>query len=285
MQVEESHLINHYYIFTLKINDYIIPSYHLSMVSNNYYYCSLLWLSFPFLSVIAKRIMESRPGLAREENQKHVTPVQLAILWDKVEVLRLLLQHDPSLGYVASKKSRTLLVNAAYRGHVRAARELLNHCPDTPYCTVNGWTCLHEAVCNGQMEFVEFVLGSEQLRKLVNMRDIEGRTPLHHAVMKCNPRMVAALLSHEGIDITMFANNGRSATWELSDATDHAKTLNWVSISAPYVAKTPMIPSIYFGYLNSFKFISSYKLLHQCNSPAYYTYRQLSCITLREFLQ
>ncbi|KAG2641010.1 hypothetical protein PVAP13_2KG140500 [Panicum virgatum] len=182
-------------------------------------------------AAVRNGITESRPGLAREENQKHVTPVQLAILWDKVEVLRLLLQHDPSLGYVASKKSRTLLVNAAYRGHVRAARELLNHCPDTPYCTANGWTCLHEAVCNGQMEFVEFVLGSEQLRKLVNMRDIEGRTPLHHAVMKCNPRMVAALLSHEGIDITMFANNGRSATWELSDATDHAKTLNWTEVS------------------------------------------------------
>ncbi|CAN6374787.1 unnamed protein product [Urochloa humidicola] len=178
-------------------------------------------------SVIAKMIVEERPWLARQETDKKKSPMKLAVNWDRVDVLRVLLEYDWSLGHVVSSDGSTLLHSAAYQGHVSVARMLLDHCPDAPYSDGTGWTCLHEAVCHGRMEFVQFILESPHLRKLVNMRDANGRTALHHAVQRCNPKIVAALLFHNNIDFTMLGNNSRSATWELYHVMDHAKTLNW----------------------------------------------------------
>ena len=175
--------------------------------------------------------METRPWLAREkENSIPSTPMHVAVLFNKIDELRVLLEHDRSLGYAlgSNRGDTPLLVSAAHRGHVGVARELLKHCPDAPYCDTSGWTCLHEAVSTVQREFVEFVLGSPQLRRLINMRDGDGETPLHLAVQKCDPKMVAALLQHHDIDVTVIDNDGDNATWQLSGATKHAKTLYWV---------------------------------------------------------
>jgi len=133
--------------------------------------------------------VETRPSLAREEDCDHSTPMHLAVLWNKIDVLRVLLEHDRSLGYVVNSDYGTpLLCSAAYRGHAEVARELLKHCPDAPYSRNHGWTCLHDAVWNEETEFVEFVLGLPQLRKLVNMPNSNGDTALHLAVERCNPR-------------------------------------------------------------------------------------------------
>ncbi|RLM69726.1 protein ACCELERATED CELL DEATH 6-like isoform X1 [Panicum miliaceum] len=183
-------------------------------------------------SVIAKMIVKKRPWLARQETNKRSSPMNLAVIWDKVEVLRVLLEHDWSLGHVISSEGCTLLHSAAYQGHVSVARMLIDHCPDAPYSDAVGWTCLHEAVCHGRMDFVEFVLESPQLRKLVNMRDANGRTALHHAVQRCNPKIVTALLLNKDIDFTIMGNNSRAAIWELYHAIDHAKTLNWLNSHA-----------------------------------------------------
>ncbi|TVU26040.1 hypothetical protein EJB05_28568, partial [Eragrostis curvula] len=183
-------------------------------------------------SAIAKRIMETRPTLAREEGKDQNTPMRLAVLWNKIDVLKVLLEHDRSLGYVVSTNGTTpLLVLAAFRGHVGVAQELLKHCPDAPYCTANGWTCLHNAVSLGHDDFLEFVLGSQQLGKLINMRDIHGRTALQYAIEKCSPRMVRALLRHKDIDVTVLDNTGTDANWTLAVSTDHPKTLNWNEVS------------------------------------------------------
>ncbi|KAG2560971.1 hypothetical protein PVAP13_8KG114100 [Panicum virgatum] len=177
---------------------------------------------------IVRRIMEARPWLAREEDLAQVTPIQAAAYENKIDILRLFLEHDRSLGYLVPTSGEPLLCTAAFLGHVGVARELLNHCPDAPFRKwTNGWTCLHTAVFFGHMEFVKFILGSKHLRKLINMRDESGETALHFAVRKCNPKMVAALLHHQDIDITVISKTGQTATWVLFNAADHAKTLNW----------------------------------------------------------
>jgi ankyrin repeat protein len=125
--------------------------------------------------------METRPWLARQENENKYTPMHLAAYEDKIVVITVLLEHDPLLGYLISTAGKPLLCTAASEGHVGVARELLKHCPDAPYCDANGSTCLHEAVLSGQEEFVEFVLGSQQLQHLINMADNSGETALHLA--------------------------------------------------------------------------------------------------------
>ncbi|KAL5204000.1 hypothetical protein ABZP36_008871 [Zizania latifolia] len=180
--------------------------------------------------VIAKELMEARRWLAREEDKDNNTPMHLAALWDKTDVLRVLLQHDWSLGYAVSSKEGIPLLNcAAVRGHVRVAQELLKHCPDAPCRDSSGRTCLHEAVREGHAKFVAFIPESPHLRKLINMRDHNGRTALHHAVQNCDPKIVAALLSHRAIDVMVANNLGNCAGWELGTA--DAKTLNWNEVS------------------------------------------------------
>jgi ankyrin repeat protein len=155
--------------------------------------------------------------------------MDLAAISDRIDVLRVLLEHDRSLGYLVTSDGFPLLNLAAYRGHVGVARELLKHCPDAPYTsTGDGSTCLHTAVSYQQTDFVDFVVRLPQLGRLVNMRDRYGDTALHLAVNKCNPKMVAALLLHPDIDVTVLNNSGGPAIWKLHGGTEHSKTLNWV---------------------------------------------------------
>lgn len=184
-------------------------------------------------AVIAKKIMETRPLLGREESRDAKTPMHIAVLMDKIDVLRILLEHDWSLGHVTHKMVyvSSLLFSAAFRGHVGIARELLKHCPDAPYRHESGRTCLHEAVDGGHTEFVEFLLKEPQLQKLVNMRDGNGKTALHLAVQRCNPKIVAALLFRKETNFTIYDNLGESVIWQLQKAKDHAKTLNWNEVS------------------------------------------------------
>ncbi|KAJ1275170.1 hypothetical protein BS78_05G115600 [Paspalum vaginatum] len=191
---------------------------------------------------IAGRIMETRPWLAREEELMQVTPIQAAVYENKLGILRLFLERDRSLGYVIPTSGEPLLCIAAFVGHVDVARELLQHCPDAPFRKrTNGWTCLHTAVFHGQTEFVNFILASQPLRKLVNMQDGSGETALHFAVRKCNPKMVAALLHHPDIDITVLSKNSQTATWVLFNAAGHAKTLNWNEVYMLLLKADPKI--------------------------------------------
>lgn len=219
-----------------------------------------------WFSVVAKRILETRPGLAREEDDHKTTPMHMAVHWDKIDVLRVLLEHDWSLGYVLDSKCRPILASAASRGYVGAAQELLKHCPDAPYAYEDGseGTCLHQAVQGGHIELLEFFLGSKHLRKLVNMRDVVHETPLHDAVRKCNPQIVGALLLPD-TDVTILNGSGNPATWVLPD--DDAKTLNWVRLFSLdrtcffYFFWSPLSPKEMHAYVfhgGSYIFISVY---------------------------
>uniref|UniRef100_A0ACD5XGS4 Uncharacterized protein n=1 Tax=Avena sativa TaxID=4498 RepID=A0ACD5XGS4_AVESA len=131
-------------------------------------------------------IMRIKPEMARVIDNDFNTPMSLAVLYNRIDVLQVLLQHDCSLG-----------------------------------------TWLHTAVSRDDAEFVEFILRTPHLGRVINMQENDGRTALHVAVINYNPRIVAALLSHEDIDVTVQNFQGNSAAWELWNNTDEAKTLNW----------------------------------------------------------
>ncbi|TVU27474.1 hypothetical protein EJB05_30088, partial [Eragrostis curvula] len=195
-------------------------------------------------SDITRMIMEARPLLARDENNHKATPAHRAALEGRTPLLRVMLEYDWSIGYVSTTGFGSLLTCAAYRGHIDVARELLSHCPDAPYHHVGqGYTVLHRAVLSVQPEFVEFIIGTPQLRKVVNMRDPHGSTALHYAVETCNPRMVAALLLHPDIDVAVLNNNNDPAIWMLTAYSpghaDHVKTLNWTEVSMLMLQATP----------------------------------------------
>ncbi|KAF7005406.1 hypothetical protein CFC21_020532 [Triticum aestivum] len=199
-------------------------------------------------SVIVKRIMAKRPGLAKEAHKRGYTPMCTAMYRDKIDMLRLLLEHDPALGYDMTSDGYSLLQVAAHAGHVATARELLKHCPDAPCrgARVERWTCLHTSVYYGHLDFVKFVLATPQLGKLVNMQDNKGRTALHLAVENCDPKVVAALLSHKDTHTHVMNNNGTSPAWVLSGIMHRATTLNWNEVMMLMLRADPQsAPSAY----------------------------------------
>ncbi|KAM3335393.1 hypothetical protein ACQJBY_029692 [Aegilops geniculata] len=188
---------------------------------------------------IADEIMEKRPHLTREADSDGITPIRMAVSHDKSDVLFTLLQQDSYLAYETDKSGYPLLCSAATRGQVSVARVLLLYCPDAFYCPVlrdgtaigKSLTCLHIAVQNGHLEFVEFILKRQQLQKLINMQDMDGKTALHYAIQQCDPKLVAALLAHDDIiDTTILDNHGNSAASQLSSITDDGKPLDWKEV-------------------------------------------------------
>jgi ankyrin repeat protein len=185
------------------------------------------------LSDFVKKLVDERPeranSLAREQDHKNETPMHLAAHYNRDEILKVMLNHDRSLGYTISEEKGPLLYTAAHRGHVTFARALLEHCPDAPYCNNVGRTCLHEAVEKDRIKFVEFILEkNSKLGKLVNMLDGNGDSALHMAVRKCDPKMVRALLGHPDIDVSVINNGACTAIWTLNEFKDLSKTINWV---------------------------------------------------------
>ncbi|XP_006661629.2 ankyrin repeat-containing protein At5g02620-like [Oryza brachyantha] len=181
---------------------------------------------------IAIKIVQARPKLARQESNGQSTAMHFGVLENKIGVLRVLLEYDFSLGYLVCTDGVPLLSSAAFRGHVEVAREILRHCPDAPFLDqTDGTTCLHTAVQEGQTKFVDFVVQSNELRKIINIRDKDGDTALHYAIRKCYPKIVAILLKHQDRDVTMLSNSGCPPIWVPDDAVDHAKTLNWNEVS------------------------------------------------------
>jgi ankyrin repeat protein len=158
--------------------------------------------------------------------------MHLAVSEKRIDVLKVLLEHDSSLGYLISPP---LLCVAAIVGAVGVARELLKHCPDAPYCDPKGSTCLHIAVLCGHMEYVKFILGSQQLGQLVNMQNSRGETALHLAAKFKKVEMLSALRHRQDMDITVLNSAGKSANWELLHATNPAKPLISVCILCPHL--------------------------------------------------
>ncbi|KAJ1685378.1 hypothetical protein LUZ63_016768 [Rhynchospora breviuscula] len=178
---------------------------------------------------IARKIVDARPSLVRETEKINCnTPMQQCVICNRLDVIQVLLEHDRSLGYlVRTTDNAPLLILAAFHGHLSIAKEILNCCPDAPYRHPNGWTMLHEAVSQHHQEFVEFLLKTPELRKLINMRDRNGETALHIAVRRCDPKIVHALLAHKTTDHATVNILGNTAEWNLTETREQAKSLNW----------------------------------------------------------
>ncbi|KAJ3701274.1 hypothetical protein LUZ61_004979 [Rhynchospora tenuis] len=198
---------------------------------------------------LALQLIKAEPNLSQRVNNYNESPVYIAVMRGFDDVFKQLWETDccshkgpyddnalhaavrnANLGYLVNgnQEGNPLLVSAASRGHVDVATEIIKHCPDAPYQNRAGITILHQAVLEGHIKFVEFILQNRQLDKLINMRDAHGKTSLHYAVKNCNPKIVRALLDHQDIDVRIYDSEGTPAFWELIDTKDSAaKSLNW----------------------------------------------------------
>jgi 26S proteasome non-ATPase regulatory subunit 10 len=90
-------------------------------------------------------------------------------------------------------------------GNVVIAKELLRHGASVGMWDYEGWTPLHLAAANGQLDLCQMLLrhGAN-----VEARDDMGFTPLLRAA-RCGKREVCQLLMDHGADLEASARDGR----------------------------------------------------------------------------
>lgn len=109
-------------------------------------------------------------------------------------VARLLDAH-PHLIVEETDRGSTVLIEAAWNGHVRLVELLLRRGADVEHQDDDGCTALHRAARSGHMEVVLVLLGSGAS---VRRRDHEDGNALRHACESNHMRVALLLLQHMG---------------------------------------------------------------------------------------
>ncbi|KAJ3691413.1 hypothetical protein LUZ61_020577 [Rhynchospora tenuis] len=180
---------------------------------------------------ITEQLLEGRPELANRVSDDGCTPVRRAVAANNLDIVKILLRHDPKLAYVKDKlgTGRTPFLAAAFHGYVPIAKEIISACPDSAYTTNEKFSAngLHEAINNERQDFVDFILRTPQLHRLINQVDKDGDLPIHYAAGHCNPDILRSLLSHKEQDYTALNAKNFNAVDMVCSKTKLLKTLKW----------------------------------------------------------
>ncbi|XP_030933509.1 ankyrin repeat-containing protein BDA1-like [Quercus lobata] len=160
----------------------------------------------------AMEMLRLKPSFVRKLNPDGLSPIHVALLNGKTQVVRWLLKVDGDLVRVKGREGMTPLHDAAAtEDHLDLLVEFLKICPDSiEDVTIRNETALHVAVKCKMLEafkhLVEWLRQNNSKktrlwkRKILNWKDEEGNTVLHVAVSTNQPKAVRMLLD-SGVDI------------------------------------------------------------------------------------
>lgn len=165
------------------------------------------------LTGTARELLLRMPALHKEPDAAGLIPLHYAtILWNSA-MTKLLLGHDPSTAYCKDRYGNMAIQMAALQDNIHAFRELYALCPDTADAiNKNGENVLHCAV-KSRYDKVAFEIGRiPELRRLINLQDNNGNTPLHTSILegKFNSSFLL-FLKRRVVDLGIVNNNGDSA--------------------------------------------------------------------------
>jgi ankyrin repeat protein len=137
-------------------------------------------------------LVQSDKSILSKEDDKGQTPLVLASIYTREEMIRYMLEAgaDPNL---AETKGGTPLTEAAYKGYLPIVELLLKHGAKADLPGVNGWTPLHFAVKQNFYPVAKLLInrGAD-----VNKQNDNGSTPLHIASSNGGTAIARLLLTH-----------------------------------------------------------------------------------------
>eukprot|EP00010_Vexillifera_abyssalis_P007595 CAMPEP_0201549788 /NCGR_PEP_ID=MMETSP0173_2-20130828/6232_1 /ASSEMBLY_ACC=CAM_ASM_000268 /TAXON_ID=218659 /ORGANISM="Vexillifera sp., Strain DIVA3 564/2" /LENGTH=1322 /DNA_ID=CAMNT_0047959587 /DNA_START=105 /DNA_END=4073 /DNA_ORIENTATION=- len=131
------------------------------------------------------------------EDGEGSTPLHKAAWRGDVDTLKLFLEAGADID-VTDNEQATPLHKAAFKGNARVIRTLIEKGAKLDVRDKNGGTALYNACYNGHVMCAELLLeihGSDKTKSAVNLKDTQGRTPLHAAACWGHWEVVHILLN------------------------------------------------------------------------------------------
>jgi hypothetical protein len=127
-----------------------------------------------------------------------------------IDIVKVLLDHDPSLGKTFGQSNVTPLITAAIRGHIEVVNLLLERVSGLVELSKgNGKNALHFAGRQGHVEIVKALLDADP--QLARRTDKKGQTALHMAVKGTSAAVVRALVNADPAIVMLPDRNGNLA--------------------------------------------------------------------------
>ncbi|KAM7486914.1 hypothetical protein LguiA_002923 [Lonicera macranthoides] len=155
------------------------------------------------------------------------TPLHYAARFDRVQMVKQLVDKDNSLAYHAAIKDdmNTALHIATSQGHINVMNYLISSCPACcEMVNSKGQNILHIAVEKHNDSAVKFILKSCFINILLNQKDNKGNTPLH--LLAATRYYMPDLLHHPRVDQMAFNSDGLTPR-DILEAGEYYMKENW----------------------------------------------------------
>lgn len=151
------------------------------------------------------KLLRMFPGLVSVREESGETPLHFAAGGDKVEIVKMLLDHGAD-GNAKTNGGGTPLCRTTPKANLEIARLLMDHGADVNAPCEASETVLNTMIDLGNNEFVELLL---QHGADVNEKGMNGMTALHSAATSGNVAISNMLLDH-GADVNAKAADGNT---------------------------------------------------------------------------
>ncbi|KAK9997389.1 hypothetical protein SO802_022075 [Lithocarpus litseifolius] len=178
-------------------------------------HAAVIWNNFEMICQILGRIaQEEQSAFIKKVDEQRWTPLHCVAYFGHQNIARLLLEVDRSIAYMKNAKGMTALHVAAHQGNRTVMEDILEYCPDC-YELVDerGWNALHFVV-NSSSSFwakreVKDILEKSSFSNLLNEKDADGNTPLHHHSKSLH--YIKDVICHNRVDKLAFNKQNLNA--------------------------------------------------------------------------
>jgi len=163
-----------------------------------------------FLDIVVELLKHSDKDSLTRKNKSGFDALHVAAKEGHRDIVKVLLDHDPSLGKTFGQSNVTPLITAAIRGHTEVVNLLLERVSGlVELSKANGKNALHFAARQGHVEIVKALLDADP--QLARRTDKKGQTALHMAVKGTSAEVVQGLVNADPAIVMLPDRNGNLA--------------------------------------------------------------------------
>nr|XP_010910791.1 ankyrin repeat-containing protein At5g02620 [Elaeis guineensis] len=159
---------------------------------------------------ITRDLLHWKPMLTKDADSLGRTPLHYAASYGDHNIVKLLLENDPSTAYLEDANGLFPIHIAARMENVLVVDQILEHYPNADeLLDKEGKNFLHVAFQWKRLDLIRKIISKRpDLRKLLNDQDNNGNTPLHTAVTNSDQSSVHFLLRDKSVYPNIINHHG-----------------------------------------------------------------------------